>query len=374
MPTAVHGWFRSRQLFGRFAFSLSVAEIAFLCVGSFLAGYAGFVNGVSTGIAICWAFIAAIMARHNRDSNLSAGALVAFAPLFGLPWSLAIVAAIVSFSRAKLIPALAILMLVVAAGIGSNWLAIALALVVSFSCSLESEEIPIVAISTISPIFAPNVWTMLACAIASIAIQVHRAVRKSVDQHDLETRQIYLGMLQRSHPYTQGHANRVAQMARNVGKELGLSSDRIHHLEMAAVLHDVGKITIDEEILDLPRKLTEREFEHVRDHAANGGDILAPLSGLEPLAHWIRCHHERADGKGYPSGLSDDHVPLESRIISVIDAFDAMIGGDSPEEKRSYRKPMTVEAALNELKRCAGTQFDSRVVAAFEASALRGVR
>lgn len=179
-------------------------------------------------------------------------------------------------------------------------------------------------------------------------------------------------MLQRAHPYTHGHLERVARISEEVGLKLGLPPRRARLLREASVLHDIGKIAIDEAILDKPAKLTDEEFAHVRDHSAFGAMILAPVEPFREMVPWIRHHHERPDGRGYPMGLHDIEIPLESKIIAVVDAYDAMAGGTLPSERRPYREPMTPSEALAELRRCSGSQFDPQVVEAF-ADVLVGV-
>ncbi|HRJ27166.1 MAG TPA: HD-GYP domain-containing protein [Fimbriimonadaceae bacterium] len=177
-------------------------------------------------------------------------------------------------------------------------------------------------------------------------------------------------MLQRTHPYSHGHLGRVARLAERTALRLGLSTQRAAQIRHAALLHDIGKIAIDEEILDKPGKLTESEMDHVRLHPELGAQILRQNPEFAGLAEWIRHHHERPDGTGYPGRLRDVEIPLESKIIAVTDAFDAMVGGALPHERRTYREPMSQEEGLRELKRCAGTQFDPRVVEAFTATVL----
>lgn len=173
-------------------------------------------------------------------------------------------------------------------------------------------------------------------------------------------------MLQRAHPYTHRHLERVGQLAEAVALQLGLSPRRAYKVREAAVLHDIGKIAIDEEILDKPGRLSDDEMDHVRMHPEFGAEILAHADEFREIVPWIRWHHERPDGTGYPERLQDVEIPIESKIIAVTDAFDAMVGGALPGEVRSYREPMGSGDALQELKRCAGTQFDSEVVSVFQ--------
>lgn len=191
-------------------------------------------------------------------------------------------------------------------------------------------------------------------------------------EHYYETITALTLMLQRAHPYTHGHLERVAKAAEEVARRVGLSGSRARMVREAAVLHDIGKIAVDEALLDKPAKLTDEEMDHVRKHAVWGAEILEPVRGFKEILPWIRYHHERPDGKGYPSGLSDRDIPIESKIIAVVDAYDAMTGSELPGTARSYRDPMTVEQALQELTRCAGTQFDPKVVGAFKSVVMEG--
>lgn len=172
-------------------------------------------------------------------------------------------------------------------------------------------------------------------------------------------------MLQHAHPYTHRHLARVAMASEEVAIRLGLGRRRARLVREAAILHDLGKIAIDEDILDKPAKLTDEEFAHVKLHSQHGETILTPVQAFKGMRKWIRHHHERPDGKGYPDGLRDAEIPIESKIIAVVDAYDAMTGADG-RDKRSYRDPMNQDQAFAELDRCAGSQFDQRVVKIFK--------
>jgi putative nucleotidyltransferase with HDIG domain len=218
-----------------------------------------------------------------------------------------------------------------------------------------------------------ELYTVVALTLLPIyALRSALLIKAELYEQYYETITALTLMLQRAHPYTHGHLERVARTAERAALRLGLPIARARRVREAAVLHDVGKIAIDEEVLDKPGKLSAPEMDHVRQHAAFGADILAPIEAFRELAPWIRHHHERPDGMGYPMRLSDIEIPIESKIIAVADAFDAMTGGDVPGDKRSYREPMTHDEALEELDRCSGTQFDPKVVQAFK-EALQGV-
>ena len=155
--------------------------------------------------------------------------------------------------------------------------------------------------------------------------------------------------------HTRDHSENVAAYAVALGQALGLDGDRIVRLRRAALLHDIGKVAIPRSILEKPAKLTPDEFEHIKLHAPIGAAMLAH-AGLCEEAAWVRHHHERLDGRGYPNGIAGDDIPLEARIIFVADSFEAMTSD------RPYRAGMPVEDAVAELRRCAGEQFQPEIV------------
>ncbi len=152
------------------------------------------------------------------------------------------------------------------------------------------------------------------------------------------------------------HIRRTQSLAEKVARAMGLPPERVKDTRYAAVLHDVGKIGVPDALLSKPGRLDEREWEIMRRHPEIGADILGKIGGFESIARTALTHHERVDGKGYPVGLADQEIPIEARIISAVDAFDAMTND------RPYRAAMAVEDALAELVRGAGSQFDSGVV------------
>jgi diguanylate cyclase (GGDEF)-like protein len=155
--------------------------------------------------------------------------------------------------------------------------------------------------------------------------------------------------------YTRSHCQTVSQLTAVIGAELGLDEERIARLRLAGLLHDVGKIGVPDAILNKPAKLTDEEYAVMQRHSLLGFEIV-DAAGLEVEARWVRHHHERVDGRGYPDRLAGDDIPLESRIILVADAFEAMTSD------RPYRKAPGREFALEQLRAGAGTQFDADVV------------
>ena len=174
-------------------------------------------------------------------------------------------------------------------------------------------------------------------------------------------------IMQEAHPYTHGHLHRVARWAKRIAEDMKLPAASMQHIEDAAILHDIGKVAVDDRVLNKVGKLSDDDWAMIRRHPVTGADLVMKMSVLDKVGFWIRHHHERPDGKGYPDGLSGDQIPIESCIISVVDAFDAMVGGPAKEDQRPYRQPMSQEDALAELRRHAGTQFHADVVDVFVA-------
>ena len=157
---------------------------------------------------------------------------------------------------------------------------------------------------------------------------------------------------------TADHSRTVGRYCALIAEELGLPPERVQRIEVAGILHDIGKIGLPDAILQKPGPLRKAELAEIRTHPEIGAQILSGR-GLEDLREWVLAHHERPDGLGYPRGLRDEEIPLEAKILAVADAFEAMTAD------RVYRPGVEERAARIELLRCSGDQFDSRVVAAF---------
>lgn len=160
-------------------------------------------------------------------------------------------------------------------------------------------------------------------------------------------------------PYTEGHVDRVASYALILGRETGLAPWELQLLRKAAILHDVGKIGVNESVLLKPGPLSADEFNHMKSHTVIGERICRPLQQDRLILEVIRHHHERYDGKGYPDGLAGEGIPIAARIMAVVDAYDALTSD------RPYRKRLSQEQAVQILKQEAGKQFDPKIAMAF---------
>jgi len=167
--------------------------------------------------------------------------------------------------------------------------------------------------------------------------------------------------------YTSGHSRRVARISVAIAEEMGLPQESIEKINLAGLVHDIGKIGVSESVLNKPTRLTAEEFQHIQRHSVIGEHILTPIIDDRETLKLVRNHHEHYDGSGYPDHLGNAQMSLGARIMVVADAYDAMIS------ERPYRKAMSKEVAFDELKRGIGTQFDSEVVAALYHLEERGV-
>ena len=189
--------------------------------------------------------------------------------------------------------------------------------------------------------------------------------KELVEQYDhlyrsyLDTIGALLNALDARDGIASGHSRRVANYACAIGKAMGFSPQSQRTLELAALLHDVGKIMISEHILGKPGKLTDQETYIIRQHPEMGERMVGGVEFLQETKPFIRHHHERFDGLGYPDGLSGEDIPLEARIIFIAEAFDTL------RSDRSYHKSRDLKETLTEMQRGSGTQFDPNILRAF---------
>jgi HD-GYP domain-containing protein (c-di-GMP phosphodiesterase class II) len=167
-------------------------------------------------------------------------------------------------------------------------------------------------------------------------------------------------------PYTRGHSERVARYSIGIGKNLGLSEQEMRNLRISALLHDVGKIGIDDRILRKPGALSEDEFEVMKGHPSKGAAIMSGVAQLIDIIPGMKYHHEKWSGGGYPDGLTAEEIPMQARIVAIADTFDAMT------TNRPYQKAMEINYVVEKIKAFAGTRFDPRVVDAFANAVKRG--
>ena len=157
-------------------------------------------------------------------------------------------------------------------------------------------------------------------------------------------------------PYTAGHQRRVAQLAVEIAREMGLPEEKIYGIHLASIVHDLGKIHVPAEILSKPARLNEIEFSLNKTHPKAGHDIIAEIDFPWPIAETVYQHHERLDGSGYPQGINGDAIIAEARILAVADVVEAM------SSHRPYRPGLGIEAALEEIERYRGKRYDTDAV------------
>ncbi|MCA1850785.1 MAG: HD-GYP domain-containing protein, partial [Acidobacteria bacterium] len=188
-----------------------------------------------------------------------------------------------------------------------------------------------------------------------------------------ENRELFLGTVKAlaaaidgKDPYTRGHSERVARFSLAIAERLDISDEEIEKLRISALLHDVGKIAIDDNILKKPAALTDEEYEIMKGHPQKGYKIMSQIPAMRDFLPGMYMHHEMINGAGYPQGLKGDEIPMQARIVSVADTFDAMT------TDRPYQKALPLEDALERIKTFVGTRYDEQVVAALVAACEAG--
>ena len=217
-------------------------------------------------------------------------------------------------------------------------------------------------IVTSYPMFWIDLVLFFAVIAAFISYLVYRIREKHFEAFKEHTYSIisesmntFASLIDFKDPYTKDHSARVSYYSVKIAKQLGLDEDFVRNIAYIALMHDCGKLLIDDDILSKPSKLTDGEFNIMKTHTTNGGRALENFTSIEGIKDGAMYHHERWDGMGYPKGLRGEEIPLCARIISVADALDAM------SSDRCYRKRLPREKILKELEECAGGQFDPTI-------------
>ena len=208
--------------------------------------------------------------------------------------------------------------------------------------------------------FSRDIINLLRSFSEQAAVALHNAqLYQKIQDSYFEIVKALAQAIEAKDPYTHGHSARVMEYSLQIAQKLGLPEEEIKSLKYAAILHDIGKIGVRGYILNNPNGLTIEEYEEVKKHPAIGENIIQPIELLQPIRPLIRHHHEWYNGKGYPDGLSGENIPLGARILTVADAYDAM------RSDRPYRKALSEEKAIQELKHGSGRQFDPQIVEVF---------
>jgi putative nucleotidyltransferase with HDIG domain len=228
-------------------------------------------------------------------------------------------------------------------------------------------EIPYVGIAVLGAVvlmFA-SPWALLLMALpALVARHALLSFQRLDEAYDRLVRS-FVKAIEVKDLYTRGHSERVSQLSVEVAEELGVAYEERRLTRYAALLHDVGKIGVPLCVINKPGPLDDAEFEQIKQHPTIGAEILGDIDFLAPAIDIVRLHHERLDGCGYPHGIGGDDLSLIVRIVTAVDAFDAMTS------TRSYRRAFSVREAVEELRRCAGRQFDPTVVEALDRTVQR---
>jgi HD-GYP domain-containing protein (c-di-GMP phosphodiesterase class II) len=202
-----------------------------------------------------------------------------------------------------------------------------------------------------------GLWAIVLIAFVILELEIRKyRLRHERDNEIInESIETFTGFIDAKDPYTNGHSKRVAIYTRLIAEKLGFSGEELDRIYYIALLHDCGKIGVPDNILGKPGRLTDEEFQIIKSHTVRGGEILSRFKSLENAHEGALYHHERYDGNGYPQGLKGEEIPLIARMICVADSFDAM------NSNRVYRKKISSEYIIDELKKNSGTQFDPKI-------------
>ena len=214
------------------------------------------------------------------------------------------------------------------------------------------------AVDFIKKPFVPEVLTIRVRHIIDLD-HLQRNLEREVEKKTRENERLFLQVvsslasaIDAKDTYTNGHSSRVALYSREIARRFGYGEKEQENIYMMGLLHDVGKIGVPDAVINKPAKLTDEEYDIIKNHPALGARILGSIRAMPSLANGARWHHERYDGRGYPDGLKGEDIPEEARIIAVADAYDAMTS------HRSYRKPLDQAVVREEIEKGMGSQFD----------------
>ncbi|MCH5201244.1 MAG: HD-GYP domain-containing protein [Oscillospiraceae bacterium] len=227
-------------------------------------------------------------------------------------------------------------------------------------------EVGVILLSFVASFFAARIYN-------DITKQNQRYLEKLNEQNEkiqnmtVQTITTVANALDAKDSYSEGHSRRVAVYAAQIAEKLGFSKEDVRNVRIIALLHDIGKIGVPDSVLNKPGRLTDEEFELMKQHSVIGSEILKDIDMITGISIGARSHHERYDGKGYPEGLKGEDIPYIARIIAVADSYDAMTSN------RVYRKHLTYEQVMSELEKGEGTQFDPDIAKAMEALIKDGV-
>ena len=203
-----------------------------------------------------------------------------------------------------------------------------------------------------------GIWfiTFIGLMVSRVNVRNYKEKQRNDVKIILQSMNTFINFIDAKDPYTRGHSRRVAMYAAEIAKRMGLSEDEIQNVYYAGLLHDAGKISVPDAVLNKPGKLTDEERKAIQNHTVAGGKMLLQLSSLRGVRETALYHHERYDGNGYPDGLKGDIIPLYARIVGVADSYDAM------SSNRVYRRHLNKDEIIEEIQKGSGTQFDPVIV------------
>ena len=192
--------------------------------------------------------------------------------------------------------------------------------------------------------------------VSNFSLKNYREKQKNDVRIILQSMNTFISFIDAKDPYTRGHSRRVAMYAAEIAKRMRLSEDEVQNIYYAGLLHDAGKLSVPDAVLNKPGKLTDEERKLIQDHTVAGGKMLKQMTSLRGIRETALYHHERYDGAGYPEGLKGDTIPLYARIVGVADSYDAM------SSNRVYRRHLNKDEIIEEIQQGSGTQFDPNIV------------